>query len=213
MIFIEIFAKLFTPCSSVAQSAERVAVKKGVILSDKRRYSDRREYLIEAVRKRRKKVRQMAIDYKGGKCEICGYRRCPEALEFHHPEETGKDFGISNKGYTRSWRRILKEIEKCHLLCVNCHREVHSKLQLPREIVDEKSGEIKEAFVPYFTEHGNPEPSPVNFNDGGEGAETRASARTPELVRGKRPTPSVWLASPGDEIVQAQEKFWGSCNH
>ncbi len=91
--------------------------------------------------------------------------------------------------------------------------KINSRLQLPREIVDEKSGEIKEAFVPYFAEHGNPEPSPVNLNDGGEGAETRASARTPDLVRGKRPTPSVWLARPGDEIVQAQEKSWGSCNH
>jgi len=79
--------------------------------------------------------------------------------------------------------------------------------------VVEKSGEIKEAFVPYFTENGNPEPSPVTFNDGGEGAETRASARTPGFVRGKRPTPSVWFAGPGDEIVQAQKKFWGSCNH
>jgi hypothetical protein len=46
-----------------------------------------------------------------------------------------------------------------------------------------------------------------------EGAETRASARTPEVIRGKRPAPSRQVTDAGDEIVQAQEKFWGTCNH
>jgi hypothetical protein len=62
---------------------------------DKRRYCDRREYLIDTVRKRRKKIREMAIAYKGGKCEICGYDQCCEVLEFHHRNGSGKDFGIS----------------------------------------------------------------------------------------------------------------------
>ena len=182
-------------------------------MSDKRRYSDRREYLIEAVRKRRKKVRQMAIDYKGGQCQICGYDRCPEALEFHHLDEAEKDFGISDKGYTRSWSRMKQEVEKCLLLCANCHREVHSGLQLPREIVVEKSGEIKEACLPYVMENGNPEPSPDQAESVREGAETRARARTPGLAWGKRPTPSLWMTKAGDEIVQAQGKSWGTCNH
>ncbi len=42
----------------------------------------------------------MALDYKGGKCQVCGYRRCREALEFHHLSLSEKDFGISDKGYT-----------------------------------------------------------------------------------------------------------------
>lgn len=70
---------------------------------DKRRYSDRRAYLIDAVKKRRKKVRQMAIEHKGGKCHRCGYDRCLEALEFHPLDSSQKDFGISDRGYTRSW--------------------------------------------------------------------------------------------------------------
>ena len=155
----------------------------------------------------------MAVDYKGGKCQICGYSRCLEALEFHHLDDTGKDFGISDMGYTRSWKRIKEEIDKCLLLCSNCHREVHSGLQLPREIVVEKSGEIKEAFLPYYTENGNPEPSPDRIKSVREGAETRARARTLGKAWGKRPTPSPWLTGAGDEIVQAQKKFWDSCNH
>jgi hypothetical protein len=71
-------------------------------MSDRRRYGDRWKYLIEAVRRKRKNIRRQAIDYKGGRCEICGYERCPEALEFHHRDNSDKDFGISQKGYTRS---------------------------------------------------------------------------------------------------------------
>jgi hypothetical protein len=53
-----------------------------------------------------------------------------------------------------------------------------NKLQLPREIVVEKSGELREACLPYFTENGNPEPSPGGVRKVREGAETRARART-----------------------------------
>jgi 5-methylcytosine-specific restriction endonuclease McrA len=146
-------------------------------MGDKRSYKDRKKYLIQAVQKRRRKVREKAITYKGGRCQVCGYSNCLEALEFHHLESTGKDFGISDRGYTRSWKRILAELDKCVLLCANCHREVHNGLQLPREIVVEKSGEFREACPPPNVENGNPEPSPELplFR---EGAETRASART-----------------------------------
>jgi len=114
------------------------------LIKDKRRYSDRRVYLIDAVRKRRKKIRQMAIEYKGGKCQLCGYNRCAEAMEFHHLNSSVKDFGISQKGYTRGWKKVQKELDKCVMLCANCHREIHTGLQLPREIVVEKSGEFRE---------------------------------------------------------------------
>jgi len=95
----------------------------------KRTYKDRREYLIKAVRQRRKKVRQMAVEYKGGRCQNCGYARCAEALEFHHIENSAKDFGISARGYTRSWLKIRQELDKCILLCANCHRELHAGLK------------------------------------------------------------------------------------
>ncbi|MCX5686832.1 MAG: hypothetical protein NTW09_05195 [Candidatus Omnitrophica bacterium] len=98
---------------------------------DKRRYSDRRQYLIRAVRARRKKIRQMAVDYKGGKCEVCGYNRCIDALEFHHKDLIDKKFGISEKGYTRSWKDVVKELGKCTIICANCHRELHAKLAAP----------------------------------------------------------------------------------
>ena len=79
--------------------------------------------------------------------EVCGYDRCIEALEFHHIDPTKKDFGISSKGYARSWEKVKNEIERCVLLCANCHRGFHAgKLQLSQATVIEKSGEFRKAF-------------------------------------------------------------------
>lgn len=79
----------------------------------------------EAVSKRRATLKAMAVEYKGGKCEICGYNKCISALEFHHLNPEEKDFGISTDGNTRSWKRIRPELDKCILVCSNCHREIH----------------------------------------------------------------------------------------
>ncbi|MDO8625996.1 MAG: hypothetical protein Q7K39_00880 [Candidatus Magasanikbacteria bacterium] len=113
---------------------------------DKRKYADRASYLKIAVQKRRRLIRDMAIKCGGGQCALCGYNRCENALEFHHRMAKSKDFGISAKGYTRSWAMVKKEIDKCILLCANCHREVHEgKTQLPQVIEVEKQGEFGEA--------------------------------------------------------------------
>ena len=103
-------------------------LKEMTVAKDNRTYQDRKDYLIKAVYARRKKVRSMAIAYKGGRCERCGYDRCADALEFHHRDPDQKDFSISSKGYTRSWERVKMEMDKCVMLCANCHRELHAKL-------------------------------------------------------------------------------------
>ena len=108
-----------------------------------RTYADRREYMIAAVKKRRKKLREMSVEYKGGKCETCGYSKCIEALEFHHKDPSQKDFGISAKGYTRSWEKVRQELDKCIMLCANCHRELHVKLAASRGNSGVKSGLIQ----------------------------------------------------------------------
>lgn len=64
------------------------------------------------------------VEYKGGKCEICGYNKCIEALEFHHINPKEKDFSIS--GGTKSFNTLKPELDKCILVCANCHREIHS---------------------------------------------------------------------------------------
>lgn len=82
----------------------------------------------EATQKRRDKIKAMSVQYKGGKCHICGYDKCYNALEFHHLDPNKKDFGIANKGYTRSWEKVKEELDKCIMVCANCHREIHDGL-------------------------------------------------------------------------------------
>ena len=71
-----------------------------------------------------KEAKKMLVLYKGGKCINCGYSNCMEGLDFHHLDPKEKDFEISGKSYAMD--RLLKEVDKCVLLCSNCHREVHA---------------------------------------------------------------------------------------
>lgn len=84
-----------------------------------------RKCVVEGTKKRRDNVKIKAIKYKGGKCEKCGYDKYNGALEFHHLNPSEKDFSIGQSGYTRSWEKVKKELDKCILICSNCHREIH----------------------------------------------------------------------------------------
>ena len=97
-----------------------------------RTYRDRAEYLKQAVTKRRRKLKEMVVVYKGGKCEVCNYQRCIWALELHHKDAKTKDFALSTEGYTRSWEAIKREADKCVLLCANCHREIEAGIITPK---------------------------------------------------------------------------------
>jgi hypothetical protein len=75
------------------------------------------------------KIKHEAIRYKGGSCLTCGYSEHYAALQFHHREPENKDV-VWNKLRLRSWDKIVKELDKCDLLCANCHSIVHSSIQL-----------------------------------------------------------------------------------
>lgn len=98
----------------------------------------------EAVQRRRDKVKLMSIAYKGGKCQCCGYNKYVGALEFHHINSEEKDFGISAKGYTRSWERVKEELDKCILVCANCHREIHGNIiPCPTECICDEAAALE----------------------------------------------------------------------
>lgn len=86
-----------------------------------------RKCMVDAVNKRRKKLKRMAVEYKGGSCERCGYDKCIDALDFHHLNPQIKEFSVSSKGHCRSWKALKNELDKCELVCANCHREIHSQ--------------------------------------------------------------------------------------
>lgn len=72
---------------------------------------------------RRFRAKAAAIDFLGGKCVYCGWQGDQAALQFHHLK--GKDFTIGNVA-NKSWDSIRTEIQKCILLCANCHMIEHS---------------------------------------------------------------------------------------
>ena|SRR6187551_1173148 len=77
---------------------------------------------VEAVTKRRRKVKRLLIEAAGGKCQVCGYDKCDAALQFHHRNPEEKSFAISAKQFI-ALEKGLEEIKKCDLLCANCHAE------------------------------------------------------------------------------------------
>lgn len=54
-------------------------------------------------------------------CKICGYRQHPKALEFHHRNPAEKLFNIACAVTGLGLPRIFAEMDKCDILCANCH--------------------------------------------------------------------------------------------
>jgi hypothetical protein len=79
------------------------------------------------IAKRLRNARATAIAYKGGKCERCGYNKCQAALEFHHIDPAEKD-PTNLRAFKKE--RLFAEVDKCVLLCANCHREEHERLKM-----------------------------------------------------------------------------------
>ena len=74
----------------------------------------------------RVKAKQKLVEYKGGKCKICGYNKYIGNLAFHHLDPSKKSFRISGKSI--SLEKLKCEVDKCQLLCHNCHGELHAGL-------------------------------------------------------------------------------------
>lgn len=74
------------------------------------------------VNTRRFALKKRMVEYKGGKCTRCGYDRCIAALDFHHIDPKTKKFDVSGS-HCLSWSKIKMELDKCELICSNCHRE------------------------------------------------------------------------------------------
>lgn len=81
-----------------------------------------------AVAKRRRVVKRTLVEEAGGRCAICGYSRCLQALHFHHVDPTTKFFHLGERGHARALERSRREAQKCVLLCGNCHAEVEAGL-------------------------------------------------------------------------------------
>lgn len=71
----------------------------------------------------RRELKQRMVEYKGGCCQICGYDRCLRALDLHHVDPSTKRFTLGGS-HVRIWDVLRAELDKCLLVCSNCHNEI-----------------------------------------------------------------------------------------
>lgn len=91
----------------------KIGLKRGEI--PKEYYSDRR-----------RDIKKQLVEYKGGCCSVCGYNKSFRSLHFHHINPEEKDFTLGRKwGKLGFNETIKKELDKCILVCANCHGEIH----------------------------------------------------------------------------------------
>ena len=130
-IYIELTPDKIEECQKLYDEIRNIkTVAKLVNISYKRlrevitfKTSTKTDY--DYVKDRRRKVKELLVNYKGGKCEICGYDKCLGALDFHHLDPNEKEFSISSSNIYKNIDKLKEEVDKCILVCANCHREIH----------------------------------------------------------------------------------------
>lgn len=88
---------------------------------------EKRKLNVSRVLEKRRDTKRRLVEYKGGKCEKCGYNKCISALEFHHINPLEKEYVISK--VSNSFEKLKKEADKCQLVCANCHREIEEEIR------------------------------------------------------------------------------------
>ncbi len=94
----------------------------------------------------RQNKKRRAVEYMGGKCIVCNYDKCIAALHFHHIEPHDKEFGFSSN-MTKPFEVLQIELNKCIIVCSNCHSEIHAGLMEIDEYVVLQN-EIRQTYIP-----------------------------------------------------------------
>ncbi len=102
--------KIYDECGSIREVAKRVERNRGgiskYITKKKMTEEERKKNNSKKVISWRKRTKLKLVEYKGGKCQECGYNKCVQALDFHHLDPKEKDFSISGKSW--SFERLKK---------------------------------------------------------------------------------------------------------
>ena len=114
--------KIYGYCRAVLIKYLKTRPPYGSNLSDEQR----RKNKSKAVVAWRIRAKEKLVEYKGGKCIVCGYNKYVGNLTFHHLNPEDKDFSIGGKSFSIEALKI--EADKCALLCHICHGELHAGL-------------------------------------------------------------------------------------
>jgi hypothetical protein len=111
-----------SPYSKRTQEQEREHINE----KSRRYYKRQSDKGINVTGRRRKKYKLFLINVIGGGCQFCMYNMCMRNLSFHHIRD--KEFQLTEREIRFSLSKILGEINKCILICHNCHGEIHDGL-------------------------------------------------------------------------------------
>lgn len=103
-------------------------------------------------RNRFRKKKEWAVNFKGGCCAFCGYDECLSALEFHHRTASSKDDNPATiiSSQKKGAEKLVQELDKCILLCANCHAEFHYELDMTKIFVENYPDIYKPTRFSYF---------------------------------------------------------------
>jgi len=133
---IEKIGLLYNEIKSIRKVSDILDISRDTVMKyitvnkDKLSTDKIKERKIKNVIEWRKRVKLKLLEYKGGQCVMCGYNKCSRSLEFHHLDPNEKDFTISGKSW--SFERLKCEVDKCILVCSNCHNEIHYNEELKK---------------------------------------------------------------------------------
>jgi hypothetical protein len=101
------------------------------------------------ISERRKQLRIKYIQKLGGKCIKCGYNKYYGSLHFHHKNPEDKLYTLSEKHFNLSIKKIELEVEKCIVLCSNCHGEVHEFMRQGKTLEDflQNTGQMNDILL------------------------------------------------------------------
>ncbi len=113
-------------CEAAKESYQKRMEKNPELVRAKEREWQRKnkEKRIPIIRAKTKAFKEKCVEYLGGECKLCEYNKCIAALDFHHRDPKTKKFEVSRSGVVFS-ERVREELDKCDLLCSNCHKELH----------------------------------------------------------------------------------------
>ena len=102
-------------------NTKKLEVNQGVVV-------DKNQYWIDYFHKRKDRVTVKIQSIVGTSCWVCGYNRAWRNLSFHHINPEDKLFGLTTRELMLKWDRVFQEMQKCVLVCHNCHGEIHEGL-------------------------------------------------------------------------------------
>lgn len=94
--------------------------------NDPNRRAKHIQYIKEYGALQRAERKQAFVNLLGGCCQRCGYHEFASALAFHHVDPASKEYPPNKVTLLLNSQRGYDELNKCVLLCGNCHYAYHA---------------------------------------------------------------------------------------